>query len=49
MLEGLKRAGSKRFNGLTLEDICEYSKKELSTFMSKIGEVKTYLFFSGQR
>ena len=40
MLEGLKRAIKERFNGLNLEDICEYSKKDLHELMSKVGELK---------
>ena len=46
MLERLKRAGSTRFNGLTLEDVCEYSKKDMRKFMSKIGELKKKHTFS---
>jgi len=45
MLEGLKRAIKEQFNGLNLEDICDYSKKDLHKLMSKVGELKKNIPF----
>ena len=45
MLEGLKRAIKEQFNGLNLEDICDYFKKDLHKLMSKVGELKKNIPF----